>query len=148
MGEQLVKIVRDYISCARAKGIIAFKGICCWNATFSFVWSFEPMPNRYIRFGDNPELTEERRSCKFDTDELAVRIYGSRKIVQDRHRILGAVEAEPQLRNAVKDLDTAFMSRMEKFKSSYENTVLAENFANKMIDRNDFHQYNYFQQFV
>jgi hypothetical protein len=104
------------------------------------------MPNRYIQPGDNPELTEERQSCKFDTNELAVRIYGSRKIVEDRHRILESFESEPQLRNAIPDLDTAFMSRLEKFKNSYENTVLSEKFMDKIIDREDVDQYNYYQQ--
>lgn len=106
------------------------------------------MPNRYIQYGDNPELANERRDCQFDTDELASRIYGSKQVVQARHRILKAVESEPELADAVQDLDTSFMSRLEKFECSYQRTVLAERHIDRIINRDDPIEYGYYQQLV
>jgi hypothetical protein len=103
------------------------------------------MPNRFIHSNDNPELTQERERCKFDTDILSARIYGSFNAVSEKRRIRKDIESIPELANAKTDLDIVFMTRLEKFENSYKNTVLAEKYIDQVIDRNNPEQYEYYQ---
>jgi hypothetical protein len=101
------------------------------------------MVNRYSRPNDNPDLLAERQSCPFDTDDLAAKIHGGIQVLRERHRILKAVEDEPELRDTIQDL--SHMTRMEKFENSYKKTVIAEKYMDRIIDRNVTQQYEHFQ---
>ncbi|GMR31715.1 hypothetical protein PMAYCL1PPCAC_01910 [Pristionchus mayeri] len=59
------------------------------------------MPNRCIRPGDNPDLTKERETCTFDTDELAANLYGSRRNLERRREISQKVSADPDFADPI-----------------------------------------------
>lgn len=66
--------------------------------------------NRYIRDGDNPDLTEERRKAAFDTEELGALIWDGAQNLRRRREINAFLESRPELQDA-KPL--TFMSREE-----------------------------------
>lgn len=79
------------------------------------------MPNRCIQKGDNEDLTEERRLCPFDTDELGSLVWGSIEQVKRRHEIEAFVERTPELSRT--STDFSFLSRLEQVENAYKNTT-------------------------
>ncbi|KAI6192051.1 Acyl-coenzyme A oxidase [Aphelenchoides bicaudatus] len=96
------------------------------------------MPSKYLKAGDNEDLAAERLNCEFNQDDLAARIYGGDRVVQNRKRIQKFVEDNPDLRNTTHQF--SFMSRLETIEQSYHNAVAAEKHVNEAIDRDDFDQ--------
>ncbi|KAF8374138.1 hypothetical protein PRIPAC_80567 [Pristionchus pacificus] len=69
------------------------------------------MANHQIRSGDNPDLTKERKSGNFNTEDLAAFLYGSRERVLRRREISKIVDSNPDLVNAV---PLEFLSREKR----------------------------------
>ena len=65
--------------------------------------------SRYIREGDNPDLTEERRKASFDTEVMAELFWGARNLMR-RREIANYVEQHREFDNPQ---PTAFMTREE-----------------------------------
>ena len=65
--------------------------------------------SRYIREGDNPDLTEERRKASFDTEALSEFFYDA-KYLKRRREIAEYVD---QIREFDDPQPTAFMTREE-----------------------------------
>jgi hypothetical protein len=106
------------------------------------------MPNRYIQPNDNPELTNERKNCPFDTDVLAARIWRSGDVVRRRKEIRDYVESVDELRNSTTDV--AHLSRLKQVENAYRNAVLLFKHQDKCLrpsDPTDIHsEIQYFRQ--
>jgi len=90
------------------------------------------MPNRCIQKGDNEDLTEERRLCPFDTDELGAQVWGGPDQVKRRHEIQAFVEKTPELANTTTDF--SFMSRIEQVENVYRNMLKLLKYKDQAID--------------
>ncbi|GMR46980.1 hypothetical protein PMAYCL1PPCAC_17175, partial [Pristionchus mayeri] len=64
--------------------------------------------------GDNPDLTKERKSATFDTEEMTNFVYGSKAEVDRMREIEAKVAADPDLCNPV-PLD--FLSREKRIEA-------------------------------
>ncbi|CAL2027462.1 unnamed protein product [Caenorhabditis brenneri] len=90
--------------------------------------------NKEIRDGDNPDLTEERRTATFDTNKMAEVIYGSEKLARRRREISQAVSRIPELADS-KPLP--FLSRNEKILESTRKVTALHEHLPRLIDMND-----------
>ncbi|GMT37780.1 hypothetical protein PFISCL1PPCAC_29077, partial [Pristionchus fissidentatus] len=77
------------------------------------------MPNQCIQTGDNPDLTKERKTCSFDTDELTAHLYGSRKAMEIRRDISKKVATDPDFANPVRH---EFLSREKRIEATAKKT--------------------------
>lgn len=71
--------------------------------------------NRYIRDGDNPDLTEERRKATFDTEALAALVWDGAQNLMRRREINELIDKRPELQDSK---PMPFMSREEMLENS------------------------------
>ncbi|GMT21541.1 hypothetical protein PFISCL1PPCAC_12838 [Pristionchus fissidentatus] len=69
------------------------------------------MLNNYIRPGDNPDLTKERKTCSFDAEELTRFLCGSAEKVERKREIIRIVAADANFADRI-PLD--FLAREER----------------------------------
>ncbi|GMT04236.1 hypothetical protein PENTCL1PPCAC_26410 [Pristionchus entomophagus] len=77
------------------------------------------MPNQWIRPGDNPDLTKERKTCTFDTDELTANLYGSRHAMERRREITEKVATDPDFANPILH---EFLTREKRIEATAKKT--------------------------
>ncbi|EGT32348.1 hypothetical protein CAEBREN_17403 [Caenorhabditis brenneri] len=90
--------------------------------------------NKEICDGDNPDLTEERRTATFDTDRMAQVIYGSEKFAARRRQITKSISRIPALQDT-KPL--AFMTREEKITEACRELDVLSDHWEQLIYVND-----------
>lgn len=87
--------------------------------------------NAYIEAGDNPDLTEERRRCTFDTEEVAAWLWGGEQVtapplstsfqlLKRRRGIRNAVYAIPEF---AEPKPRAFLTRKELIEFSQQKVA-------------------------
>uniref|UniRef100_A0A0K0FN52 Acyl-coenzyme A oxidase n=1 Tax=Strongyloides venezuelensis TaxID=75913 RepID=A0A0K0FN52_STRVS len=92
------------------------------------------MINYYIQPNDNPELTEERKKCSFDTQKLAALYYGSYEKLKKRREFEEFVKKLPEFQN---EKPTVFMDRLERFDVNSKKCVtFFEHFFNEVDTSN------------
>ncbi|GMR45075.1 hypothetical protein PMAYCL1PPCAC_15270, partial [Pristionchus mayeri] len=69
--------------------------------------------------GDNPDLTKERNSATFDTEEMTYYVYGSKEKVDRKREIVAKVAADPDLCNPV---PLEFLSREKRIEAQSKKT--------------------------
>ncbi|GMR32552.1 hypothetical protein PMAYCL1PPCAC_02747, partial [Pristionchus mayeri] len=89
------------------------------------------MPNQHIRPGDNPDLTKERETCTFDTDELAAHLYGWRSSVERRREITEKVSTDPHFANPILH---EFLSREKRIEATAKKTKALVQRASDIVD--------------
>ncbi|KAF8382351.1 acox-1.1 [Pristionchus pacificus] len=77
------------------------------------------MPNKCIQPGDNPDLTKERKTCTFDTDELTSNLYGSRYAMERRREITKKISTDPDFANPI---PLEFLSREKRIEATAKKT--------------------------
>uniref|UniRef100_A0A914CAU6 Glucuronosyltransferase n=1 Tax=Acrobeloides nanus TaxID=290746 RepID=A0A914CAU6_9BILA len=98
--------------------------------------------SRYIRDGDNPDLTEERRKASFDTEALSEHFYGARYLKKRRE----IAEYVDQIREFDDPQPTAFMTREELIENASRKAVIAMKHADKVIDITKDEEIHYFNR--
>jgi acyl-CoA oxidase len=101
--------------------------------------------NRYIREGDNPSLTAERRKATFDTESLGALIWEGQEKLHRRREINKYVNAHADLHDAQ---PIAFLSRPEKLENAARKVVAMMEHAEKAIDASKPEEIYYFNQLV
>ncbi|KAH7706403.1 Protein C48B4.1 [Aphelenchoides avenae] len=101
--------------------------------------------NRYIRDGDNPDLTEERRKAAFDTEALCALVWDGAQNLRRRREINAFLESRPELQDA-KPL--TFMSREEMLENESRKVVERLKHVSKFVDVNDPDSIEDYNQFL
>uniref|UniRef100_A0A914D786 Acyl-CoA oxidase n=1 Tax=Acrobeloides nanus TaxID=290746 RepID=A0A914D786_9BILA len=86
--------------------------------------------NHYIRNGDNPELTEERKKASFNTEVLGEFYWGA-EFLKRRREIAAYVDQHKEFENPQ---PIAFMNREEALENACRKVVLTMEHAPKAID--------------
>ncbi|EGT32383.1 CBN-ACOX-1 protein [Caenorhabditis brenneri] len=90
--------------------------------------------NKTIQPGDNPDLTEERATATFNTNDMAAQIYGAEKRARRRREITAKIATMPELHDSK---PYPFMTREEKIlESARKLTILTEKMS-EIIDPTD-----------
>lgn len=100
------------------------------------------MVNRYIRDGDNPDLSAERQHCAFDTDALAAVLCGGKDVFQRRQRVTEFVERTPALRQL--SSDTTYGSKMDWTRQAWHNEAVMRRHLHQAVpdvDDRDTHEH-------
>ncbi|KAH7713092.1 Protein F59F4.1 [Aphelenchoides avenae] len=90
--------------------------------------------NRYIRNGDNPDLTEERRKATFDTQILAALIWDGAGNLKRRREVNDFLENHRELNDT---RPAAFMSREELLENEARKAVERLKHVSKFVDVNN-----------
>uniref|UniRef100_A0A0K0EQU0 Acyl-coenzyme A oxidase n=1 Tax=Strongyloides stercoralis TaxID=6248 RepID=A0A0K0EQU0_STRER len=92
------------------------------------------MVNYYIQPNDNPELTEERKKCLFDTQKLAALYYGGFDKLKKKREFEEFIKNLPEFQN---EKNLIFMNRLERFDvNSRKSVAFLEHFFNKVDTSN------------
>uniref|UniRef100_A0AC35TNP9 Acyl-coenzyme A oxidase n=1 Tax=Rhabditophanes sp. KR3021 TaxID=114890 RepID=A0AC35TNP9_9BILA len=100
------------------------------------------MTNHYIREGDNADLTELRKLCTFDTEEMAAFLNNDKIELNRKRQIQDFVAKHPVLGNPK---PYYFMTRKEKMENSQRKAMHALELAPQIIDvhsKMDVYYYN------
>ncbi|KAF1771591.1 hypothetical protein GCK72_003418 [Caenorhabditis remanei] len=90
--------------------------------------------NKTIQDGDNPDLTEERKTGTFNTNDMASQIWGSEKRARRRREISAKIAQLPELHDS-KPLP--FMTREEKIMESARKVTILTARMSEIIDPTD-----------
>ncbi|CAI4225985.1 unnamed protein product [Auanema sp. JU1783] len=89
--------------------------------------------NRYYNTNDNPDLTEERGKCTFNTDELSYVVWESKKEALRRREISAKVDMFPELHDKC---PTSFLTREQKMEEAARKVTRMFSLMDKLgIDR-------------
>ncbi|CAO4382667.1 unnamed protein product [Caenorhabditis nigoni] len=100
--------------------------------------------NRYIRDGDNPDITEERLKATFDVDRFTEFYHGGPKRLKSRREVEKYIEDHKELQDTH---PTPFMSREELIDNSVRKLAGMAKY-HKMIDMTNIEKTTYFLQLV
>ncbi|ULT92639.1 hypothetical protein L3Y34_010025 [Caenorhabditis briggsae] len=100
--------------------------------------------NRYIRDGDNPDITEERMKATFDADRFTEFYHGGAKRLKSRREVEKYIEDHKELQDTH---PTPFMSREELIDNSVRKLAGMAKY-HKMIDMTNIEKTTYFLQMV
>lgn len=80
--------------------------------------------NHYIKNGDNPDISEERKKSTFDTDAFGAFIWNGSQNLKRRREISKYYEEHKELHDPV---PVAFMTREEKLENAYRKVKYVKN---------------------
>ncbi|GMS78740.1 hypothetical protein PENTCL1PPCAC_915 [Pristionchus entomophagus] len=95
------------------------------------------MPNRCIKEGDNPDLTKERKTCTFDTDELTANLYGSRNNMERRREITKKISADPDFADPIPH---DFLSREKCIEATAKKTKAVVQRGSEFCDVTNYYE--------
>ncbi|KAI6223609.1 Acyl-CoA oxidase dehydrogenase and Acyl-CoA oxidase domain containing protein [Aphelenchoides fujianensis] len=90
------------------------------------------MNDRWIKPGDNPDITKERKAARFN---LSAFVHGGEEVLKRRAEILEFVESKPEFRDPI---PIEFMSREQRYEEQARKAVAMTELATDAIDGSDF----------
>ncbi|CAD5220844.1 unnamed protein product [Bursaphelenchus okinawaensis] len=102
------------------------------------------MVNHCISQTDNPDLTEERQNCHFDTHALADVLYGGHDNAEIRRKIDRFIDLTPELKNISTDL--SFKSKLEGMEQTFRNHVISRKYLDQIVPQGNKFAYEYYKR--